>query len=120
VDSKTETSAIEAAFDRFTSERKDVAIVLINQHVCVASSACSFSYVRTLLRRAFPFTVSPASVSEGFLLGETPSLRRVCFLSSVDLNPLPLRSGVVVAPQWSIPTNGTDGTDEEGCGRGKE
>ncbi len=33
VDAKTETSAIEAAFDRFTSERKDIAILLINQHV---------------------------------------------------------------------------------------
>ncbi|ROT40600.1 vacuolar ATP synthase subunit F [Sodiomyces alkalinus F11] len=32
VDSKTETSAIEAAFDSFT-ERKDIGIVLINQHV---------------------------------------------------------------------------------------
>jgi hypothetical protein len=34
VDAKTENSAIEAAFDRFTSERKDIAILLINQHVC--------------------------------------------------------------------------------------
>ncbi|KAJ4370856.1 H(+)-transporting V1 sector ATPase subunit F [Didymella sp. IMI 355093] len=33
VDAKTETSAIEAAFDRFTQERKDIAIVLINQHI---------------------------------------------------------------------------------------
>lgn len=33
VDNKTETSAIEKAFDRFTQERKDIAIVLINQHV---------------------------------------------------------------------------------------
>lgn len=33
VDNKTETSAIEAAFDRFTQERKDIAILLINQHV---------------------------------------------------------------------------------------
>lgn len=33
VDSKTETSVIEAAFDRFTKERKDIGIVLINQHV---------------------------------------------------------------------------------------
>ncbi|KAF2836037.1 vacuolar ATP synthase [Patellaria atrata CBS 101060] len=33
VDSKTENSAIEAAFDRFTSERKDIAILLINQHI---------------------------------------------------------------------------------------
>merc|ERR1719379_2863656 len=33
VDSKTETAAIEAAFDRFTEERKDIGIVLINQHI---------------------------------------------------------------------------------------
>ncbi|KAF2403480.1 vacuolar ATP synthase [Trichodelitschia bisporula] len=33
VDQKTETSAIEHAFDRFTTERKDIAIVLINQHI---------------------------------------------------------------------------------------
>ncbi|ETS82773.1 V-type proton ATPase subunit F [Pestalotiopsis fici W106-1] len=33
VDNKTETSAIEAAFDSFTKERKDIGIVLINQHI---------------------------------------------------------------------------------------
>ena len=33
VDGKTDTAAIEAAFDRFTAERKDIGIVLINQHV---------------------------------------------------------------------------------------
>lgn len=33
VDSKTENSAIEAAFDQFTTQRKDVGIVLINQHI---------------------------------------------------------------------------------------
>jgi len=33
VDGKTETAAIETAFDRFTEERKDIGIVLINQHV---------------------------------------------------------------------------------------
>ncbi|KAI0390684.1 ATPase, V1 complex, subunit F [Xylariaceae sp. FL0594] len=33
VDSKTETSAIEAAFDSFTVDRKDIGIVLINQHI---------------------------------------------------------------------------------------
>ncbi|KAI7310579.1 hypothetical protein KC326_g6637, partial [Hortaea werneckii] len=32
VDQKTETSTIEGAFDQFTKERKDIAIVLINQH----------------------------------------------------------------------------------------
>lgn len=33
VDSKTDTAAIEATFERFTEERKDIGIVLINQHV---------------------------------------------------------------------------------------
>lgn len=33
MDSKTEDAAIEEAFDQFTKERKDIAIVLINQHV---------------------------------------------------------------------------------------
>ncbi|KAM7195675.1 ATPase, V1 complex, subunit F [Naviculisporaceae sp. PSN 640] len=33
VDSKTDNSAIEAAFERFTTERKDIGIVLINQHI---------------------------------------------------------------------------------------
>ncbi|KAK8929667.1 V-type proton ATPase subunit F [Metarhizium anisopliae] len=33
VDSKTDTAAIESAFDRFTQDRNDIGIVLINQHV---------------------------------------------------------------------------------------
>ncbi|KAI9821256.1 MAG: H(+)-transporting V1 sector ATPase subunit F [Pycnora praestabilis] len=33
VDAKTENSAIEAAFDKFTRDRKDIAILLINQHI---------------------------------------------------------------------------------------
>ncbi|CAJ2513629.1 Uu.00g017480.m01.CDS01 [Anthostomella pinea] len=33
VDSKTENAAIEAAFDSFTTKRKDIGIVLINQHI---------------------------------------------------------------------------------------
>lgn len=33
VDAKTETSTIEQAFDRYTRDRKDIAILLINQHV---------------------------------------------------------------------------------------
>ncbi|KAI0014336.1 ATPase, V1 complex, subunit F [Xylariaceae sp. FL0662B] len=33
VDNKTDTAAIEAAFDSFTTQRKDIGIVLINQHV---------------------------------------------------------------------------------------
>lgn len=33
VDSKTDNAAIEEAFERFTTERKDIGILLINQHV---------------------------------------------------------------------------------------
>ncbi|KAF2188657.1 vacuolar ATP synthase [Zopfia rhizophila CBS 207.26] len=33
VDVKTENATIEAAFDQFTTERKDIAILLINQHI---------------------------------------------------------------------------------------
>jgi len=33
VDQKTENSQIEKAFTRFTKERKDIGIILINQHV---------------------------------------------------------------------------------------
>ncbi|KAK6579802.1 hypothetical protein PZA11_007510 [Diplocarpon coronariae] len=33
VDSKTDNAAIEEAFERFTVERKDIGILLINQHV---------------------------------------------------------------------------------------
>ncbi|EAT79851.1 hypothetical protein SNOG_12553 [Parastagonospora nodorum SN15] len=33
VDAKTENATIEAAFDKFTTERKDIAILLINQHI---------------------------------------------------------------------------------------
>ncbi|KAI9888092.1 MAG: H(+)-transporting V1 sector ATPase subunit F [Watsoniomyces obsoletus] len=33
VDSKTDNGAIERAFDSFTTDRKDIGIVLINQHI---------------------------------------------------------------------------------------
>lgn len=33
VDNKTETAEIEKAFQSFTQERKDIAVLLINQHV---------------------------------------------------------------------------------------
>lgn len=35
VDSKTENSEIERAFQSFTQERKDIAVLLINQHVSI-------------------------------------------------------------------------------------
>lgn len=37
VDQKTEKAEIEEAFNSFTKERKDIGIVLINQHVCGAT-----------------------------------------------------------------------------------
>jgi len=33
VNDRTKDSDIESAFDSFTSERKDIAILLINQHI---------------------------------------------------------------------------------------
>ncbi|KAK3306584.1 ATPase, V1 complex, subunit F [Chaetomium strumarium] len=33
VDAKTDNATIEATFERFTTERKDIGIVLINQHI---------------------------------------------------------------------------------------
>jgi len=33
VDQKTDDATIEGAFDQFTRERKDIAILLINQHI---------------------------------------------------------------------------------------
>jgi hypothetical protein len=51
VDHKTETHTIEEAFDSFTQERKDIAIVLINQHVRppLYTSPSFFSPWRTLI-----------------------------------------------------------------------
>jgi len=33
VDSKTDNASIEEAFNKFTTERKDIGILLINQHI---------------------------------------------------------------------------------------
>jgi V-type H+-transporting ATPase subunit F len=41
VDSKTDNAAIEEAFERFTTERKDIGILLINQHVHMAPQISS-------------------------------------------------------------------------------
>ncbi|OJJ82353.1 H(+)-transporting V1 sector ATPase subunit F [Aspergillus glaucus CBS 516.65] len=45
VDSKTETSTIEKAFNDFTKERQDIAIVLVNQHIAerIRASVDSFA-----------------------------------------------------------------------------
>jgi V-type H+-transporting ATPase subunit F len=42
VDSKTDNVAIEEAFERFTTERKDIGILLINQHVKIALNLYPF------------------------------------------------------------------------------
>ena len=36
VDNKTDNATIESTFDQFTEQRKDIGIVLINQHVGAA------------------------------------------------------------------------------------
>lgn len=41
VDSKTDNAAIEEAFERFTTERKDIGILLINQHVGLPAAITS-------------------------------------------------------------------------------
>lgn len=52
VDGKTETAAIESAFDSFTQERKDIGIVLINQHVSPQSPTPFALAALTLLQVA--------------------------------------------------------------------
>ena len=50
-DSKTEKSTIVKAFNTFTRERKDIGIVLINQHVCSLSKLqrCCKMFYRNVL-----------------------------------------------------------------------
>ncbi|KAK2735785.1 H(+)-transporting V1 sector ATPase subunit F [Myotisia sp. PD_48] len=45
VDSKTETATLEKAFQNFTQERKDIGVLLINQHVAerIRNSVDSFT-----------------------------------------------------------------------------
>jgi len=49
VDQKTEDSAIEEAFDRFTQDRKDIAILLINQHVRFQGHSSHTSSLLTMI-----------------------------------------------------------------------
>ena len=63
VDSKTETSAIEKAFQNFTEERKDIAVVLINQHV--RGSICSHSRrLRTTPSHLYTATKTRTQIAE--------------------------------------------------------
>ena len=46
VDSKTAPDAIERAFDEYTTGRKDIAVLLINQHVCTEIQASRPQYFK--------------------------------------------------------------------------
>ncbi|OKL57106.1 V-type proton ATPase subunit F [Talaromyces atroroseus] len=68
VDSKTETSTIEKAFQSFTQERKDIGVVLINQHVAerirplVDSFAEAFPAVLEIPSKDHPYDPEKDSV----------------------------------------------------------
>ncbi|KAL6881432.1 vacuolar ATP synthase subunit F (V-ATPase F subunit) [Trichoderma novae-zelandiae] len=67
VDSKTETTAIESAFENFT-ERKDIGIVLINQHIAdrirhrVDSYTAAFPTVLEIPSKDHPYDPEKDSV----------------------------------------------------------
>ncbi|EGR52069.1 uncharacterized protein TRIREDRAFT_55204 [Trichoderma reesei QM6a] len=67
VDNKTETAAIESAFDSFT-ERKDIGIVLINQHIAdrirhrVDSYTAAFPTVLEIPSKDHPYDPEKDSV----------------------------------------------------------
>lgn len=68
VENKTEISAIERAFDSFTSERKDIGIILINQHVAdmirnrVDSYSAAFPAVLEIPSKDHPYDPEKDSV----------------------------------------------------------
>ncbi|KAL1862062.1 H(+)-transporting V1 sector ATPase subunit F [Paecilomyces lecythidis] len=72
VDSKTETSTIERAFENFTQERKDIGVLLINQHVAerIRSSVDSFT-------EAFPAVLEIPSKDHPYDPEKDSVLRRV-------------------------------------------
>ncbi|KAK4204069.1 ATPase, V1 complex, subunit F [Triangularia verruculosa] len=72
VDNKTENSAIEAAFERFTTERKDIGIVLINQHI-----ADRIRYRIDTYTQAFPTVLEIPSKDHPYDPEKDSVLRRV-------------------------------------------
>jgi len=76
VDQKTEDLSIEQAFERFTQERKDIAIVLINQHVCHLACPmlkrlkawCSWSMLTYLTRSPNGYGIKSIHTLQLFLL----------------------------------------------------
>ncbi|KAJ9197277.1 hypothetical protein DTO166G4_6324 [Paecilomyces variotii] len=72
VDSKTETSTIEKAFQNFTQERKDIGVLLINQHIAerIRNSVDSFT-------EAFPAVLEIPSKDHPYDPEKDSVLRRV-------------------------------------------
>ncbi|KAF7509616.1 H(+)-transporting V1 sector ATPase subunit F [Endocarpon pusillum] len=72
VDQKTEASQIEQAFTRFTRERKDIGILLINQHV-----AEKIRYKVDSFTEAFPAILEIPSKDHPYDPEKDSVLRRV-------------------------------------------
>ncbi|KAJ9316989.1 hypothetical protein DTO271D3_2728 [Paecilomyces variotii] len=72
VDSKTETSTIEKAFQNFTQDRKDIGVLLINQHIAerIRNSVDSFT-------EAFPAVLEIPSKDHPYDPEKDSVLRRV-------------------------------------------
>ncbi|KAI5291458.1 H(+)-transporting V1 sector ATPase subunit F [Ascosphaera aggregata] len=72
VDAKTETFAIEKVFDDFTQRRKDIGIVLINQHIAERIREKVDSYTE-----AFPAVLEIPSKDHPYDPEKDSVLRRV-------------------------------------------
>ncbi|RPB25616.1 vacuolar ATP synthase, partial [Terfezia boudieri ATCC MYA-4762] len=72
VDAKTEVCAIEKAFDEFVSERKDIGILLINQHI-----AEKIRYKIDMYTAAFPAVLEIPSKDHPYDPEKDSVLRRV-------------------------------------------
>ncbi|KAI2624270.1 vacuolar ATP synthase [Hypoxylon sp. NC1633] len=72
VDNKTDTATIEAAFDSFTTQRKDIGIILINQHV-----ADKIRYRIDTYTAAFPTVLEIPSKEHPYDPEKDSVLRRV-------------------------------------------
>ncbi|KAF8450105.1 ATPase, V1 complex, subunit F [Terfezia claveryi] len=72
VDAKTEVGAIEKAFDEFVTERKDIGILLINQHI-----AEKIRYKIDMYTAAFPAVLEIPSKDHPYDPEKDSVLRRV-------------------------------------------
>jgi V-type H+-transporting ATPase subunit F len=72
VGDKTDTAAIEAAFENYTNERKDIGILLINQHI-----ADRIRYIVDTYTAAFPTVLEIPSKDHPYDPEKDSVLRRV-------------------------------------------